>query len=1009
MLHSFYTISDLNYAIFNFLVVFFLLTIKEKKYNIYNLAFLFFILGLMALSYFFAFGLVEEYWAYHRWISVGVSLVGTAQLSNFLLHYPEKSGKHLPKIALLYQIIALAITSVFVMKSIEAPKEYHFDGHFWDVHLPQLSKIVALVILILMVLAVITGYTKAFLGKKENRLPLLYITTGYIFVILVPGITNALNRAYLLPRDVHHNVWVLSGIFGTFIVLITYINYTKEKTTLLTKLYSISIASIIVIVQFSSFFILKEREKNYDLNQIYKSGRIVKDDIFRPDDMILYGKLQKDFTIKEIYNKNNKISLKDLYDKGELALQLFRINLEKNQEPLENIPTEEHEKIKGYLKWFEALKNEGRKNQEILSTMYSNQNKILYLRQSIKELSDDNFKERYKKEIYEKRKDKPIEKYFIQEIGLDKNKQEVLERIPILYKDGERIYQLLDSSGKDFWNQSFIMYYYNIQDELYYLVYNYKSYREYVDEVARILLYITLIATLSILLSYPIFFYLSIIKPLKRLVSGLQEVDKGNLNVYIDVYVEDELGYVTRSFNKMVDSIRDKNKQLEEYANMLELKVEERTRDLEKSLKEIEKLKEKQDGDYFLTSLLLKPLNVNEVNDDGIVKVETKIDYFKKFQFRHWNSEIGGDFCCAHKITLRGKEYIFCVNADAMGKSIQGAGGALVLGSVLEAIVERTKYDDIFKEQYPEQWLKNAFVEIHKVFESFDGSMLVSCILVLLDKREGCVYHINAEHPNMVLLSGDSVKFVVPKKIFLKLGVVTDGLIEISVLRLKEGDRLILGSDGKDDLILGEENGARVINTDENLFLEIVKESQGDLENIYQNLKERGVFMDDLSLLSVEFKGDKDWFTRSRYMHKEDKALYDQAVDLLEQGKNEEAYKILIDLKNRYNENGIIRKRFGYSLLRLGNIKESIVELEIAKELLPWDSEILKILSKAYFKIREYEKAKEYGELYLLRESNDKEMMKYLIEVYERLKLTQKDKYKEIAERKIQKYQKYLV
>ncbi|MFN3247456.1 MAG: hypothetical protein ACK42K_12210, partial [Leptonema sp. (in: bacteria)] len=74
MLHSFYTISDLNYAIFNFLVVFFLLTIKEKKYNIYNLAFLFFILGLMALSYFFAFGLVEEYWAYHRWISVGVSL-----------------------------------------------------------------------------------------------------------------------------------------------------------------------------------------------------------------------------------------------------------------------------------------------------------------------------------------------------------------------------------------------------------------------------------------------------------------------------------------------------------------------------------------------------------------------------------------------------------------------------------------------------------------------------------------------------------------------------------------------------------------------------------------------------------------------------------------------------------------------------------------------------------------------------------------------------------------------
>jgi hypothetical protein len=30
------------------------------------------------------------------------------------------------------------------------------------------------------------------------------------------------------------------------------------------------------------------------------------------------------------------------------------------------------------------------------------------------------------------------------------------------------------------------------------------------------------------------------------------------------------------------------------------------------------------------------------------------------------------------------------MNADAMGKSMQGAGGALVLGAVLEAIVDRT-------------------------------------------------------------------------------------------------------------------------------------------------------------------------------------------------------------------------------------------------------------------------------------------------------------------------------
>jgi Serine phosphatase RsbU, regulator of sigma subunit len=440
----------------------------------------------------------------------------------------------------------------------------------------------------------------------------------------------------------------------------------------------------------------------------------------------------------------------------------------------------------------------------------------------------------------------------------------------------------------------------------------------------------------------------------------------------------------------------------------LEELVKQRTLELENSLKQVQELKLKQDADYFLTSQLLKPLNVNEVKDDGLVKVEMKIDYYKKFQFRHWNSEIGGDFCYAHKITLRGKDYIFCANADAMGKSIQGAGGALVFGSVLEAIVERTLYEDSVKQQFPEVWLKNSFIELHKVFESFDGTMLVSCILLLLDERDGCVYHINAEHPNLVLMSGDNVKFIVPRKAYMKLGVSKEGLIEIDVLKLKEGDRLFLGSDGKDDLVLGQEDGVRIINEDETLFLDLVKESNGDLEMIYQNLKERAELMDDLSLISIEYRGDKEYLMQNRYIPKEDKILYDKAVTLMEEGKNEESYAILLDLKNRYEQNGIVRKRLGFVSLRLGKIKQGIEELEIASELIPWDSDVIKILSKSYFKIRDFEKAREYGELYLLRESEDKEMIKYLIDVYQRLKESFRDKYKEIADKKIHKYQKLL-
>ena len=515
-----------------------------------------------------------------------------------------------------------------------------------------------------------------------------------------------------------------------------------------------------------------------------------------------------------------------------------------------------------------------------------------------------------------------------------------------------------------------------------------------------------LLIILLIILVFGIFIltYLSaslFLKPIINLSNASKEVANKNYNVRLNIPSNDEVGILTENFNNMV-------KEIKHYTEHLEELVKQRTLELENSLKQVQELKFKQDGDYFLTSQLLKPLNVNEVKDDGLVKVEMKIDYYKKFQFRHWNSEIGGDFCYAHKITLRGKDYIFCANADAMGKSIQGAGGALVFGSVLEAIVERTLYEDSVKQQFPEVWLKNSFIELHKVFESFDGTMLVSCILLLLDERDGCVYHINAEHPNLVLMSGDIVKFIVPRKAFMKLGVSKEGLIEIDVLKLKEGDKLFLGSDGKDDLVLGQKDGVKIINEDETLFLDIVKESNGDLEMIYQNLKERAELMDDLSLISIEYRGDKEYLMQSRYIPKEDKMLYDKAVTLMEEGKNEESYTILLDLKNRYEQNGIVRKRLGFVLLRLGKIKQGIEELEIASELIPWDSDVIKILSKSYFKIRDFEKAREYGELYLLRESEDKEMIKYLIEVYHRLKESFRDKYKEVADKKIHKYQKLL-
>ncbi len=46
------------------------------------------------------------------------------------------------------------------------------------------------------------------------------------------------------------------------------------------------------------------------------------------------------------------------------------------------------------------------------------------------------------------------------------------------------------------------------------------------------------------------------------------------------------------------------------------------------------------------------------------------------------------------------------INGDAMGKSIQGAGGAIVLGVVFKSVVARTRIVKEAKNKHPEQHWK---------------------------------------------------------------------------------------------------------------------------------------------------------------------------------------------------------------------------------------------------------------------------------------------------------------
>ncbi|MBV6494758.1 MAG: hypothetical protein LDLANPLL_02795 [Turneriella sp.] len=303
--------------------------------------------------------------------------------------------------------------------------------------------------------------------------------------------------------------------------------------------------------------------------------------------------------------------------------------------------------------------------------------------------------------------------------------------------------------------------------------------------------------------------------------------------------------------------------------NYLNELVDEKTRKVTDAYNELKALKSRQDGDYYLTANLIDSLN--EVRPDSAnVLVETFAKQFKTFEFMEHSHEIGGDMNCAYALNLHGEKYTLVVNADAMGKSLQGASGVLVLGTAFRSLLERTRITEELRNMSPERWLKNAFLEFHRLFSSFNGSMMVSMVCLLVHDKSGFTVMINAEHPPGILLREGRSEYISGHEGLRKLGnTAVKGRLWVDTFVFKPNDIIILGSDGRDDVIIGyDETGQPIINQDEGRILTIVRLAEGDLTRIYQNLKKMGEIVDDVSLVRIKF-------------HKEHDAVDNSAVELI--------------------------------------------------------------------------------------------------------------------------------
>lgn len=409
-----------------------------------------------------------------------------------------------------------------------------------------------------------------------------------------------------------------------------------------------------------------------------------------------------------------------------------------------------------------------------------------------------------------------------------------------------------------------------------------------------------------------------------------------------------------KDYERRVELIRSELTVLEEKEQVITA-----SKQLKKSLDLVNELKTQQDGDYYLTSLLLNPLGVNAVDEGLNVEVDFFTKQKKSFEFKNQKKNIGGDISIAHTLNFSNGPVTVVLNADAMGKSMQGAGGALVLGAVFQSIIERTR---IVSNVDAETWLKSTFLELQKVFESFDCSMLVSIYIAVLENDTGKLYYLNAEHPWGVLYRDNKAIFLQNRSYYRKLG--TPGLqddISIDHIQLREGDLIILGSDGRDDIALpSPESNVRVINEDESLFLKHVETADGRLKEMVELISAQGEITDDLSLVRIRYNAVK-----SNVAAKEKQTasvLWRDAKHLVDSGQHNEAAQLL---RRAYHSASAGPRALRAALNLAMQMKEYALAINIGEKLMRIQSndfEVMYLLAFAERKLNHLEKALQHAE-----------------------------------------------
>ncbi|MCU0848890.1 MAG: PAS domain S-box protein, partial [Spirochaetes bacterium] len=592
---NFFTVGTLVPTVFHLFLAVLFLSIPNKSKSSFHIAFTFIYMFLFNFGYFIASSFYHPLAAYHRWITVGTILLCEAHTNMFIYYFHEERYPLFGKIFLgLQYVVSIFLTYIFYTSTYHAEKIYIINAHQWDFNADDISRLIGIVIQGYVVIFLFITVWKVLTIKTRERWIILLMSISYVVITIVPSATNVMSRSGLLTRETFQIMWNMFNILGFTFLTILAINFTRDRSSVLVKIIGVSLVTILMLFQGFSYFLYTEQESAYDrLHSVFTRLTAETDETFGDSEyLVTCGLAGGGLSV----NRQKREGV--LFDGNAVSSSLFNTALWKEidqlgdadfKKSLYGLIEDSHPSFAGYKM---SIEDGLRRMDGALVTKKSVQEFIVGIQRSIRgekhailNLPDKKFRKSlndflagnssesfifFKKAILAHMSGSGSEEAVL--------KSEIMSYLQPVTPPGTRHYRI---AGE---NHFVAFHYIDLAKRMAYEVgYSYLSYRENLHPAAVKFVYMLFVIIFIVLFGFPLFFRGILVAPLFSLVHGLDRVEKGDYEFRIPVLLKDEIGFVTHSFNKMAETIRDDKKKLDSYTQNLEEMVKARTGELEQA------------------------------------------------------------------------------------------------------------------------------------------------------------------------------------------------------------------------------------------------------------------------------------------------------------------------------------------------------------------------------------------------------------------------------------------